>query len=156
MVRLKLRGKSDIAVPSVRRERRRCRPSVGRHPVGSLRPLVVRILVRYAPFLGRCFFAFFFLWPDSLPQKTFEELAVLVEVFDVVVMVGARALHELVEVAQRVLPGLRACLISRVDQRRVGRSAVTLSVLFPPLRGGALILIPVLGLALAPASVGAW
>ena len=82
MVRLKLRGKSDIVVPSVRREGRRCRPSVGRRPVGSLRPSVVRILARYAPFLGHCFFAFFFLWPASLPQKALEELAVLVEVFD--------------------------------------------------------------------------
>ena len=34
-----------------------------------------------------------------LPQQTLEELAVLVEVFDGVVMVGAWALHELVEVA---------------------------------------------------------
>ena len=43
------------------------------------------------------------------------ELPILVEVFYRVVMVGAWALHELVEVARRVLPGLRACLISRVD-----------------------------------------
>ena len=70
-------------------------------------------------------------------------------------MVGARALHELVEVARRVLLGLLACAISRGDQRRVGRSAAIFSVLFAPLHGGALILILALGLAFAPASVGA-
>ena len=82
-------------------------------------------------------------------------MVVLVEVFDGVVMVGARALHELVEVARRILLGLRARMISRGDQRGVGRSAAILSVLFPPLHGGAFILIPALGLALALASVGA-
>ena len=59
------------------------------------------------------------------------------------------------EVARRVLLGLRARMISRGDQRRVGRSAAILSVLFPPLRGGALVLILALGLAFASASVGA-
>ena len=67
----------------------------------------------------------------------------------------AGALHELVEVAQRVLLGLRARVISRGDQHGVGRSAVILSILFPPLHGGASVLIPVLGLALAPTFVGA-
>ena len=85
-----------------------------------------------------------------------EELAVLVEVFYGVVMVDARALHELVEVVRRVLLGLRARMISRGDQRGVGRSAAILSVLFPPLCGGAFVLILALGLAFAPASVGAW
>ena len=75
--------------------------------------------------------------------------------FDGVVMVGARDLHELMEVARRVLLGLCARMISYGDQRGVGRSVVILSVLFPPLRGGALVLILALGLALAPASVGA-
>ena len=84
-----------------------------------------------------------------------EELAVLVEVFYGVVVVGAQALHELMEVARRVLLGRRARMISRGDQRGVSQSAVILSVLFPPLRGGALILILALGLASAPASVGA-
>ena len=73
-----------------------------------------------------------------------------------VVVVGAWALHELVEVAGRALLGLRVHMISRGDQRGVGRSAVILSILFPPLRGGAFVLIPVPSLALAPASVGAW
>ena len=39
-----------------------------------------------------------------------------VEVFYGVVVVGARALHELVEVARRVLLGLLARVISRGDQ----------------------------------------
>ena len=56
--------------------------------------------------------------------------------------------------AQRVLLGLLARVISRGDQRGVGRSAVIFSVLFPPLRGGALVLILVLGLAFAPVSIG--
>ena len=42
-------------------------------------------------------------------------MAVLVEVFDGVVMVGARALHKIVEVARRVLLGLRARMIGRDD-----------------------------------------
>ena len=71
-------------------------------------------------------------------------------------MVGARALHELMEVARRVLLGLRAHVISHGVQYGVGRSVVILSVLFPPLSGGALILILVLGLTLAPTSVEAW
>ena len=75
--------------------------------------------------------------------------------FDGVGVVGAWALHELVEVAWKVLLGLLACVISRGDQRRVGRSTVIFSVLFPPLRGGALVLIWALGLAFAPTSVGA-
>ena len=85
----------------------------------------------------------------------FEELAVLVEVFDGVVMVGALALHEIVEVARRVLLGLLARVISHGDQRGVGRTATIFSVLFPLLRGGALILILALGLAFASASIGA-
>ena len=85
-----------------------------------------------------------------------EELAVLVEVFYRVVMVGAWALYKLVEVARRALLGLRARMISHGDQRRVGWSAVILSVLFPPLCGGALVLILTLGLALALTSIGAW
>ena len=71
--------------------------------------------------------------------------------FDGVVVVGTWALHEFVE----VLLGLCAHMINRGDQRRVGQSATILSVLFPPLRGGALVLILVLGLAFASASVGA-
>ena len=69
--------------------------------------------------------------------------------FDGVVVVGARALHELVEVARKVLLGLFARVISHGDQRGIGRSVVIFSVLFPPLHGGALVLILVLGLAFA-------
>ena len=98
--------------------------------------------------------AFFIPRPAIQPQQALEELAVLVEVFYGVVVVGAWALHELMEVAERALLGLRARMISHGDQRGVGRSAVILSILFPPLRGGALIPILALGLALALASVG--
>ena len=73
-----------------------------------------------------------------------------------VVVVGAWALHELVEVARRVLLVLRARVISRGDQRGVGRSAAILSILFPLLRGGTLNLILALGLTLALAFIGAW
>ena len=86
----------------------------------------------------------------------FEELAVLVEVFDGVGVVGAWALHELIEVARKVLLGLLARVIGRGGQRGVGQSAAIFSVLFPLLCGGALVLILALGLAFALASVGAW
>ena len=74
--------------------------------------------------------------------------------FDGVGMVGTWALHELVEVARKVLLGLLARVISHGDQHGVDRSAVIFSVLFPLLRGGALVLILVLGLAFSLASVG--
>ena len=70
-------------------------------------------------------------------------------------MVGARALHELVEVAQGILLGLCAHMISRGDQRGVGRSAAILYVLFFPLHGGAFIQILALGLTFVAASVEA-
>ena len=100
MVRLKLRErKNDIAVPSVWRERCRCCLSVGRCLVGPLHPSVVWSLARYAPFFVCCLFAFFFDWPARLPQQALEELAILVEMVDRIVVVGARAIHELVEVS---------------------------------------------------------
>jgi len=83
-----------------------------------------------------------------------EELTVLVAVFDGVGVVGAWALHELMEVGRKVLLGLFARVISRGDQCGVGRSADLLCS-FSPLCGGALILILALGLAFASASVGA-
>ena len=83
----------------------------------------------------------------------FEELAVLVKVFDRVGMVGARAIHKFVEVVRQALLGLLAHAISRGDQRRVGRSAPIVLVLFAPLHGGALVLILKLGLAFVPASI---
>ena len=60
-----------------------------------------------------------------------EELVVLVEVLDGVSVVGPRALHELMEVARKVLLGLLARVISRGDQHRVGQSVAIFSVLFP-------------------------
>ena len=60
------------------------------------------------------------------------------------------------EVARRVLLGLRARVIGHGDPREVSQSAAIFSVLFSPLRGGALVLILALGLAFAPASVGVW
>ena len=70
-------------------------------------------------------------------------------------MVGAWALHEIVEVARRVLLGLRAHIIGRGDRREVSRLAAIISVLFSPLCGGALVLILALGLTFATASVEA-
>ena len=75
--------------------------------------------------------------------------------FDGVGVVGARAINELVEVVRQALLGLLACAISRGDQRGVVRSALILFVLLAPLCGGALVLILVLGLAFASASIGA-
>ena len=49
--------------------------------------------------------------------------------------------------------GLLACVISRGDQRGVGRSTTFFLVLFAPLHGGALVLILALGLAFVLASV---
>ena len=83
----------------------------------------------------------------------FEELAVLVEVFDGVGMVGAWAIHEHVEVVRQALLGLLAYVISCDDQRGVVQSALILFVLLAPLCGGALVLVHALGLAFVPAFV---
>ena len=91
--------------------------------------------------------------PHGLSQETFEELAVLVEVFDGIGVVGARAIHELVEVFRQPLLGLLPRAISRGDQCGVVRSASIFFVLLAPLCGGALILVHALGLAFVPASV---
>ena len=68
-------------------------------------------------------------------------------------MVGAWALHELIEVVWKALLGLLARVISRGDQHRVGQSTTIFLVLFAPLRGGALVLILALGLAFVLASI---
>ena len=68
-------------------------------------------------------------------------------------MVGARALHELVEVVRQVLLGLFAYAISCGDQCGVVRSVLVLFVLLAPLRGGALVLVLMLGLAFVLASI---
>ena len=62
-------------------------------------------------------------------------------------------LHELVEVVGLALLGLLARTISRGDQSGVGQLAPILLVLFAPLRGGSLVLVLVLGLALVLASM---
>ena len=73
---------------------------------------------------------------------------------DGIVMVGARALHELVKVARRVLLGLCARVIGHGNRR--GFSGQQRSFLFfSPLRGGALVLILALGLTFVAASVEA-
>ena len=60
----------------------------------------VSVLARRASFLGCRLFVVPFFWPTGLSYETFEELAVLVEVFDGVGVVGARAIHEFVEVVR--------------------------------------------------------
>ena len=84
-----------------------------------------------------------------------EELAVLIEMVDGIVVVGARALHELMKVARKVLLGLSARVICRGGQRGVGWSVAILSVLLSPLCGGALVLILALSLTFVAASVEA-
>ena len=71
---------------------------------------------------------------------------------DGVGVVGAWTIHELVAVARLALLGLLAHAISHNDQHGVGRSTPILLVLFAPLRGGALVLVVMLGLALVLAS----
>ena len=68
-------------------------------------------------------------------------------------LVGAWAVHELVEVVRQPLLGLFAHTISRGDQCGVVRSALIFFVLLAPLCGGALVLVLALGLAFVPASV---
>ena len=68
-------------------------------------------------------------------------------------VVGAWALHELVEVVMEAQLGLLARVISHGDQHGVGRSTPIFLVLFAPLRGVTLILILTLGLAFVLTSV---
>ena len=112
----------------------------------------IPILAHHASFLGRYLLALSFFWSIGLSQKALEEFAVLVEVLDGIGMVGAWALHELLEVVGLALLGLLACAIGHGDQRGVGRSTPILLVFFAPLCGGALVLVLALGLALVLAS----
>ena len=75
----------------------------------------IPILARHASFLGCCLFVISFFRPTGQSKETFEELTVLVEVFDGVGMVGAWAVHELVEVVRQPLLGLPAHTISHGD-----------------------------------------
>ena len=68
-------------------------------------------------------------------------------------MVGARTIHELVEVVRQSLLGLVACAIRRGDQHGVVQSAPILFVLLAPLCGGALVLVRALGLVFVSASI---
>ena len=114
---------------------------------------VVSILAYRASFLGCCFFVASFFWPAGLSEETFEDLTVLVEVFDGVGVVGACSIHEFVEVVRQALLGLLAHAVSCGDQRNVVRSALVLFVLLAPLCGGALVLVHALGLAFVPITV---
>ena len=82
----------------------------------------------------------------------FEELALLVEVFDEVGVVRAWTIHEFVEVVRQSLLGLPGCAISRGDQCGVVRPTSILLVLLAPLNGWAFVWIHALGLAFVPAS----
>ena len=72
--------------------------------------------------------------------------------FDRVGVVGARTIHEFVEVVRQSLLGLPGCAISRGDQCGAVRPTSILLVLLAPLSGGAFIWIRALGLALVPVS----
>jgi len=72
---------------------------------------------------------------------------------DEVSVVGAWAIHELVELVRLALLGLLARAINHGDQRGVGQPVPILLILFAPLCGGALVLILTLGLALVQASI---
>ena len=76
----------------------------------------VIIPTRRTSFLGHCLLSLSFLWPTGVPQKALKELIVLVEVLDRVGVVGARTLHELVEVVMLALLGLPAGTIGYGDQ----------------------------------------
>jgi len=115
----------------------------------------IPVLACRATPLGCRLLAVSLLWPTGLSEETFEELALLVEVFDGVGVIEAQTIHEFVEVAWRVLLGLSARVICRGGQCRVGWSAEILSVLLSPLCGGAFILILALGLAFVVAPIKA-
>ena len=73
--------------------------------------------------------------------------------FDGVGVVGAWAIHELVEMVRQALLGLLARAVSCGNQHGAVRSAPVLFVLVAPLCGGAPILVRARGLAFAPASI---
>ena len=80
----------------------------------------------------------------------FKKLAVLVEIFDGIGVVGAWTLHELVEVVGLALLGLLAHAVDCGDQSLVGRSTSTLLVVLALFCGGALTLVLALGHAPVP------
>ena len=113
----------------------------------------ISVLAHCAYFLGCCLFAVSFFWPAGISEETFEELAVLVEVFDGVGVVGVQTVHEFVEVVRQALLGLLARAVSCGNQHGVVRSASVLFVLLAPLCEGALVLVRALGLAFVPVPV---
>ena len=76
----------------------------------------IPILARRALFLGCCLLALSFFRPAGLSHEALKELTVLVEVLNGVGVVGARVLHELVEVVGLALLGLFARAIGSGDQ----------------------------------------
>jgi len=66
-------------------------------------------------------------------------------------VVGARVIHEFVEVVRLAQLGLLAHAVSCGNQHSVVQSVPVLFVLLTPLSGGALVLVPTLGLAFVPA-----
>ena len=88
---------------------------------------VIYVFAYRTSLLGCCLFAVSLLWSAGLSEKTFEELTLLVEVFDRVGVVGAWTIHEFVEVVRQSLMGLFDRAIGRGDQRGVVRPT---SILF--------------------------
>ena len=113
----------------------------------------ISILARRSSFLGCRLFVVAFFRPADLSEETFEELAVLVEVFDGIGMVGAWAIQGFVEVVRQSLLGLLAHAISHGDQCGAVQSVLILFVLLAPLFRMALILVHALGLAFVLASI---
>ena len=68
----------------------------------------ISVLACRASLLGCHLLVVSFFRPADLSQETFEELTFLIEVFDGVGVVGAWAIHELVEVVRQSLLGLLA------------------------------------------------
>ena len=90
--------------------------------------------------------------PLCLSKETFEELTLLVEVFDRVGVVGAWTIHEFVEVVRQSLMGLLDCAIGHGDQWGAVRPTSILFIFLAPLRGGALVRVHAFGFDLVLAS----
>ena len=76
---------------------------------------VIRVFAYRTSLLGCCLFAVSLLWPAGLSEETFEELTLLVGVFDRVGVVGAWSIHEFVEVVRQSLMGLLNYVIGHGD-----------------------------------------
>ena len=155
MVKLKLRERKERHSCSKHLERTSLSLSFSRWASGRITSAFSRLDPRpLCPLLLLLLLRLFFPWPASLRQQALEELAVLVEMVDGIVVVGARALHEIVKVSRRVLLGLSARIIRCGDRARSWPVGGDSFCSFSPLHGGALVLILALGLAFALASVG--